>query len=51
MDSYGGVSSGCKCWLALLGGMLGLSSSLEHGGRQMLGINSQSCLSQTRERM
>jgi hypothetical protein len=37
MDSYGGVSSGCKHWLTLLGGMSRLSSSLEHCGCQMLG--------------
>jgi hypothetical protein len=37
IDSYGGVPSGCKHWLTLLGGMLGLSSSLEHSGPQMLG--------------
>jgi hypothetical protein len=35
MDSCGGVSSGCKRWLTLLGGTSGLSSNLEYGGRQM----------------
>jgi hypothetical protein len=37
MDSCSGVSTRCKRLLTLLGGMLGLSLSLEHGGRQMLG--------------
>jgi hypothetical protein len=37
MDSCDGVSSGHRRWLTLLGGMSGLSSILEHGGRQMLG--------------
>jgi hypothetical protein len=37
MDSCGGGSCECKRLLTLLGGMLGLSSSLEHGGHQMLG--------------
>jgi hypothetical protein len=33
MSSYGGASFGCKRRLILLGGMLGLSSVLEHGVR------------------
>jgi hypothetical protein len=33
MDSCGGESCGCKGLLTLLGGMSGLSSGLEHGGR------------------
>jgi hypothetical protein len=37
MDSCGGVSTGCKRLLTLLGGMSGLFLSLEHGGHQMLG--------------
>jgi hypothetical protein len=37
MDSCGGGSCGCKQLLTLLGGMSGLSSGLEHGGRQMFG--------------
>jgi hypothetical protein len=37
MHYCGGVSSGCKRWLTLLGGMSGLSSSLDHSGHQMLG--------------
>jgi hypothetical protein len=36
MDSCGGGSCGCKQLLTLLGGMSGLSSGLEHSGRQML---------------
>jgi hypothetical protein len=35
MDSCSGVSFGCKRWLTLLGGLSGLSLSLEHGGCQM----------------
>jgi hypothetical protein len=37
MDSCGGEFYGCKRLLILLGGMSGLSLSLEHGGHQMLG--------------
>jgi hypothetical protein len=37
MDSYSGVSTGCKRLLTLLGGMPGLFLSLEHDGCQMLG--------------
>jgi hypothetical protein len=37
MDSWGGVSSGCRRWLTLLGGISGLSSSLEHSEHQILG--------------
>jgi hypothetical protein len=37
LDSYDGGSCGCKQLLTLLGGMSGLSSSLDHGGRQVLG--------------
>jgi hypothetical protein len=37
MDSCGGESCGCKWLRTLLGGMSGLSSSLEHGGHQILG--------------
>jgi hypothetical protein len=33
MDSCGGVLTGCKRLLTLLGGMLGLFLSLEYGGR------------------
>jgi hypothetical protein len=36
MDSYGGGSYWCKRLLARLGSISGLSSGLEHGGRQML---------------
>jgi hypothetical protein len=36
VDSCGGVSSRCKRWLSLLGGISGLSSGLEHSGHQML---------------
>jgi hypothetical protein len=37
IDSCGDGSCGCKRLLTLLGGMSGLSSGLEHAGRQMLG--------------
>jgi hypothetical protein len=37
MSSCGGVSSRCKRWLTLLGGMSELSSGLKHGGHQILG--------------
>jgi hypothetical protein len=37
VDSPNGPSSGCKRWLIVLGGIAGLSSTLGHGGRQMLG--------------
>jgi hypothetical protein len=36
MDSCGGGSCWCKRMLACLGGISRLSSSLEHGGCQML---------------
>jgi hypothetical protein len=37
MDSCGGGSCWCKWLLTHLGGISGLSSGLERGGRQMLG--------------
>jgi hypothetical protein len=37
MDSCGGVLPGCKRWLTLLGDILGLSLSVEHGECQILG--------------
>jgi hypothetical protein len=37
MDSCSGGSCWCKQLLARLCGISGLSSGLEHGGRQMLG--------------
>jgi hypothetical protein len=43
MGSCGAASSGRKRWLTLLGGMSELSSSLEHGGCQMLGLRAEGC--------
>jgi hypothetical protein len=41
VDYLGGPSSGCKRWLILLVASPGWSSSLGHGGCQMLGVNSR----------